>query len=134
MKNITIVIPEGPLILSSIIGPYKVFNKVNEFLIHTGKQVGNYYNITLAGTKIEKVLYDGAFSIKCDLQINEVQDADLIIIPSLMPSLKIGYKEAIERNQPTIDWVRNQYNQGVEVASLCTGALLLAGTGIVDGK
>jgi len=33
-----------------------------------------------------------------------------------------------------IDWVKQQYVAGAEVASLCTGAFLLASTGLLQGK
>jgi len=33
-----------------------------------------------------------------------------------------------------IDWIAAQYKNGAEVASVCTGAYLLAATGLLDGK
>ena len=134
MKNIIILVPEGPLVLSSIVGPYKIFNKINEYLIATNQRTSDYYNVKLAGTKLDKVLYDGAFSIRCDSKIQDVKEADLIIIPSFTPSAEVGFEEMVKINQPTINWIQQQHKQEVEVASLCTGALLLAATGIVDGK
>jgi transcriptional regulator GlxA family with amidase domain len=33
-----------------------------------------------------------------------------------------------------IDWIEKQYKQGAEVASICSGAFLLASSGLLDGK
>ena len=33
-----------------------------------------------------------------------------------------------------IDWIEKQHRQGAEIASICTGAFLLASSGLLDGK
>jgi transcriptional regulator GlxA family with amidase domain len=33
-----------------------------------------------------------------------------------------------------IDWIGKQYKHGAEIASICTGAYMLASTGLLDGK
>ncbi len=37
MKHVSIIIPQGPIILSSVIGTYKVFSFVNQFMLMKGK-------------------------------------------------------------------------------------------------
>src|SRR5262249_28499497 len=37
-------------------------------------------------------------------------------------------------NKPLADWITRQYRQGAEIASICTGAFLLASSGLLDGK
>jgi transcriptional regulator GlxA family with amidase domain len=56
---------------------------------------------------------------------------NLIIIPS---SLIRNYRKAVKTNQLLIDWIEMQYKQGAEVASMCSGAFILASTGLLDGK
>lgn len=41
---------------------------------------------------------------------------------------------AVEGNGPLMDWIANQYKEGAEIATICTGAFLLASTGLLDGK
>ena len=62
--------------------------------------------------------------------ISGIGQTDLIIIPSL----NHNFKEAVLVNSSLIDWMAKQYKQGAEIASICTGAFLLASTGLVDGK
>ena len=33
-----------------------------------------------------------------------------------------------------IDWIEKQYKDGAEIASICTGAFMLASSGLLDGK
>lgn len=59
-----------------------------------------------------------------------VKKTHLIIIPSL----NHNYHKAVKENKSIIKWLNEQYKQGAEVASICTGAFLLATSGILDGK
>jgi len=62
--------------------------------------------------------------------IREIEKTDLVIIPSV----SYDYHEVIKDNEELIDWIREQYKNGAEIASICTGAFLLAATGLLDGK
>jgi transcriptional regulator GlxA family with amidase domain len=48
--------------------------------------------------------------------------------------LNHNYQEALKGNKGLIDWIKKQYKDGAEVASICTGAFMLASTGLLDGK
>ena len=37
-------------------------------------------------------------------------------------------------NNEMIDWIAKQYKEGAEIATICTGAFLLAASGLLDGK
>ena len=37
-------------------------------------------------------------------------------------------------NQLMFDWINKQYKAGAEIASMCSGAFILASTGIMDGR
>ena len=125
MKHVSIVVPQGDSILSSIIGPYKVFVAANDYLKKTGQQP--MFHINLVGLSTETKLYDGLFSVHPDRQISEVAKTDLIIIPAIQAN-------SVAANAGFIPWITDQYKGGAEVASLCVGAFLLASTGLLKGK
>jgi transcriptional regulator GlxA family with amidase domain len=52
----------------------------------------------------------------------------------VIPALFGDMKNAIAKNQKLLPWIKEQYNKGAEVASLCVGAFLLASTGLLNGK
>src|SRR5690606_18268311 len=128
MKHLTIIVPKGQNNLSSIVGPYKIFKRANEYWEQTGR--AKLFKIELAGICETVDFYDGLFTVNPHTNISKLQKTDLIIIPSL----NHNYQFAVEGNKPIIDWIAQQYIQGAEVASICTGAFMLASTGILDGK
>jgi len=71
MKHVSIVIPQGPIILSSVIGTYKVFAFVNQYLAVQGKSPA--FDIHLVGLSKETELYDGLFAIRPGSKIDEIQ-------------------------------------------------------------
>lgn len=127
MKTVSILIPKGA-ILGSIEGPRQLLTGVNSYLASMGKPP--LFNVELIGLTKETPLIRGMYTIRTERVIKDVKKTDLVIIPAMDGSLV----EAIEDNKDFIPWIRQQYQQGAEVASLCVGAFLLASTGLVTGK
>lgn len=128
MKHVSILVPNSPCILSSVIGAYKVLMSANSALIRAGKKPA--FQIKVVGLNHETSLYDGLFSVRPEILIGDVDKTDLIIIPAFNGDISACLKQ----NTDYIPWIIAQYKQGAEVASLCTGAFLLASTGLLKGK
>lgn len=128
MKHLTIVVPDGENNLSSIVGTYKLFTRANEFWQRKYRK--QLFKIELAGLSREVDFYGGLFRVKPHCAVSSIRKTNLIIIPSL----NHNYREAIQNNQELIDWISLQYRKGAEIASICTGAFLLASSGILNGK
>lgn len=128
MKHLTILVPEGQNNLSSIAGAYKIFKRANEYRERTGGT--KLFEIQLAGISKEVEFYEGVFAVRPHTSISDIAKTNLIIVPSLNHNCQ----EAIEKNQQMIDWLAEQYKGGAEIASICTGAFLLASAGLLDGK
>ncbi|HEX8314956.1 MAG TPA: DJ-1/PfpI family protein, partial [Flavisolibacter sp.] len=128
MKHLTILVPEGENNLSSIVGAYKIFTRANEYRKGLGKR--SLFRIELAGVSKKVDFYDGLFSVRPHTHISAITKTDLIIVPSL----NHNYATAIKDNGSLISWLEKQYRAGAEIASICTGAFLLASAGLLDGK
>src|SRR5207248_8197282 len=84
--------------------------------------------IRIAGFVTELKLDAGFFSVH-PANIMEIKKNDLLIIPS------ISYDDnLIKENAALITWIREQYKAGAEIATMCSGAFLLAATGLLEGK
>ena len=127
MKHVSILLPEGA-ILGSIEGPRQLLSQVNQFFQSKGEQA--MFNIQLVGLKKEIPLSGGAFTAHANVLINDLKKTDLIIIPAVDGDPAQG----VEINKELIPWIKEQYANGAEVASLCIGAFILASTGLADGK
>ncbi len=79
---------------------------------------------------MEELKWDSGFFSVHPENIRKIEKTDLLVIPSL----SYNYDNVIKDNQELITWIRNQYKNGAEIASICTGAFLLAATGLLEGK
>ncbi len=128
MKHLTIIVPDGENNLSSIVGAYKIFSRANAYWQETGRSA--LFQIQLAGISEKVDFYEGLFSVKPHTHIAAIVKTNLIIIPSL----NHNYQKALQDNQLLINWIRKQYKAGAEIASICSGAFMLASSGVLDGK
>lgn len=129
MKHLTIIVPSGEgNNLSSIAGAYKIFLRANDYWKARYKK--ELFRIQLAGVAKKVNFFDGVFSVKPHTHISGIEKTNLIIIPSL----NHNYQKAVKQNKQLSEWIEMQYKQGAEVASICTGAFMLAATGLLDGK
>jgi transcriptional regulator GlxA family with amidase domain len=128
MKHLTILVPDGQNNLSSIVGSYKIFTRANAYWKGIGKK--EPFKVVLAGISKKVEFYEGLFSVQPHTHISKIAKTHLIIIPSL----NHNYQNAVKGNKLMIDWVEKQYRSGAEVASICTGAFMLASSGLLDGR
>lgn len=131
MQHITIVVPQGEgNNLSSIAGAYKILSRANECWKRAGKK--KLYTIEVAGVSKKVEYFDGLFSVKPHRNISSICKTNLIIIPSL----NHNYNKTIlhHSNKQLVKWISDQYKNGAEVATICTGAFLLASSGLLNGK
>ena len=119
---------DGQLKPSCLFGAIEVLQKANEFYINQGQQP--FYTIGMAGVNLQQPLLNVSFSLHGVQDISEVKKTDVIILPSY--DTRDDF--AINSSRGALDWVEAQYKQGAEVASLCTGAFLLAATGLLKGQ
>lgn len=70
-------------------------------------------------------------AITPDLTFDEVQRADIVIVCDL----GISFDEETRGRWPqAVAWLRKQHAQGAIVCSACTGSLMLAEAGLLDGE
>lgn len=129
MKHLTILVPGGEgNNLSSIVGAYKIFTRANEYWKNIHRK--ELFKIELAGISKKVEFYGGLFTVTPHTHISSIKKTDLVIIPSL----NHNYQKTVKQNQSLIDWIEKQYKHGAEIASICTGAFLLASSGLLNGK
>ena len=132
MKHITILVPDGQSNLStvaSIVGASEIFAEANACWKRNGQR--ELYKVEIAGISKKVEYKEGLITLKPQINVSAIVKTNLIVIPS---SLVRSYKNAGKGNQLLMDWIEQQYKQGAEVASLCSGAFMLASSGVLDGK
>lgn len=131
MKHLSIIIPEGTLILDTIVGTLNLFKMANSYSKRIGKNQEDFFEIDLVGLTKEPVSCHEYFQINPTKTIQEVQSTDLIIISSVTGNME----DALIKNEPIINWIRRRrIKDDAEIASLCRSAFILAETGLLNGK
>lgn len=127
MKQVIIIVPKGDVVLSSITGTYEILTRANEYWQRIGNR--SMIEVHIAGFETELKLDAGFFSVH-PVNIADINKSDLLVIPSVGHD----YDNVIKDNAALITWISEQYKNGAEIASICTGAFLLAATGLLEGK
>ena len=102
-----------------------VFDSVNQFYVHDG--LPPFFDIHLYSSADQPLGY-GTYAVK---PLAEATHPDLIFIPAFAAA---DLREALGENASCVPWLLKQYERGAEIASFCTGAFLLAATGLLNGK
>lgn len=65
-----------------------------------------------------------------DISVASDPHADIIIVPEIWLE---PHESTAGRHGALIDWLRHQYRSGAKIYSACSGSVLLAETGLLDG-
>ena len=129
MKKI-IVLAMYQTMASTIVGPMDVFYQAGVMWNHfKGRKLTPYFDV--------KIVTSNGKPFKCLSGVRmlphgtllDVHDADLIIISSIL-----DIEQTLKQQGEVIDWIKKQHQRGVHIATICTGAFVLAETGLLDGK
>lgn len=129
MKHITLLYPEGQCNLSTIaciVGTVEIFLRAESHWMQKGNP--QKYRLVVAATASKEAYIKDLVALKPDTYIKDIAKTDLIIIPSAMPG------DNTSDSRLMFDWISQQYKAGAEIASMCSGAFILAATGIMDGR
>jgi transcriptional regulator GlxA family with amidase domain len=99
-----------------ITGPHEVLNSVpgNES-IFVAEQPGPLRNES------------DTLSLVADASLEEVPSPDIVVVPG-----GYGTRDLLDR-EPLLDWLRQTHETSAWTTSVCTGSLLLAAAGLLDG-
>lgn len=127
MKHISILALKNSN-FASITDTRTVFLKVNELLVASKQKP--LFEIQVVGTNNEAMISNGIFTIHPEIFTEQLKKTDLIIIPALNGDMMT----ATHNNRFFVDWIIKQYKRNAEIASLCTGAFMMAFSGLLKNK
>lgn len=117
---------------STLYGLFDVLNSVGvgwqKFV--TGKPIDPQFDVRIVAAGREPFRCAGGILVSPHFSVEEVGDTDIALVASRVISASTPPKDHDERN---INWLLRQQGSGATMASACTGAVMLAETGLLNG-
>lgn len=130
MKKITILALRSAS-ASSITGPMDTFLFAGVLWnMACGMKPEPCFEISVASPDGKPVRCANRLYIEPHCSIHDVSDTDLVMISAISGDIE----RMIETNRESIDWMVHLNRSGTHLASICTGAFILAETGLLNGK
>ncbi|OZG72183.1 AraC family transcriptional regulator [Hahella sp. CCB-MM4] len=133
MKNIYILIYPD-VVLSSAAAPLDILTRTNEILMAAGSPPA--FNVRLVSDQSGDIHLNNPVHFNCENSVAEITPSadghhqQLILIPAFEKT----WETVLPKNSSLVEWIREHYVAGTEVASLCKGAYFLAEAGILNGQ
>jgi transcriptional regulator GlxA family with amidase domain len=102
-------------------GPFEVFSVANRFIDPFA------FNVLTVAEKAGPVVTRGGLSVNPHHRLADCPRPDVLLVPGGQGTRKEMHNPAL------IDWIRQASEKAELILSVCTGALLLAKAGLLDG-
>lgn len=99
-----------------------------QVLVHEDESV--LFQVRIVAAASRAFTCGNGIPVKPQVSLKDNPEADIIILPEIW----LGPDEDFRgRHSKLISWIKQQYKQGASVYSACSGAIMLAETGLLDG-
>lgn len=113
-----------------MVGIMDIFDQGKNLLASQGRQTeAEKIRAMLVSVDGKPILCQNNLLLNVQCAVEDIHDADIFIVTSIH-----DVDAAMTKHRSMVDWIRKQYENGTALASICTGAFLLAETGLLDGK
>jgi transcriptional regulator GlxA family with amidase domain len=114
----------------SMVGLIDIFSRARQLIFaQSGKSGFEEIQIKLASVDGKPIACQNGILLDVHCSVEDIRQADVFIVTSIH-----DFDAALSRNRFMVDWLKDCHEKGTALASICTGAFLLAETGLLDGK
>jgi len=128
-----VIIPVFPNCVSaSLIGMMDILHYAQNFhnQLYPLQQDRKIFTVQLMSAGEQNLVQNNGFPIQCHLNLSDVVQADIVILPAVVGDLA----GMLQEYEPLIQWIKKQHDGGAAICSSCTGAFFVAATGLLDDK
>ena len=116
--------------LLDIVGPLEAFNLASQQLLDDGDVREHTYLVTVVGKSRSGVQSMSGLTLQAQRRLDDpIDDIDTLLIPGALTGGNRFYEDA-----DYIAWVQRAAKKVRRLCSVCSGALLLAAAGLLDGR
>jgi len=130
MFKVTILANENAL-FSTVFGPFDMLIQAGVFWnMILGKEATPYFDVYISSVDGKEITGLSGAKIRPHCKIQSDDQYDLVIVPS--EGMNINPQS--QSFQSRVDYLKKMHDNGTVIASVCTGAFLVAATGLLDNK
>jgi transcriptional regulator GlxA family with amidase domain len=130
MRKVAILAAENA-VLSTIASPMDMFLQAGVLWnVTMGMEPAPIFDVKIVTTDGNPVKAYNQVPVVPVCSMHEIEDADLIIIPSQ----GFHFDPHSTAHADRVEWLKSRFDAGSDLASVCAGAFTLASTGLLDGK
>jgi transcriptional regulator GlxA family with amidase domain len=116
-------------VASAVAGPWDMLSKVKMISETLNVKTKTMFEVDIVNSS--NLVSNKPFNMVGNIVMNNKKVYDLIMVPAMHLDC-IG--ETLNKEAEIIKWVQKQHKRGADIASMCTGAFLVASAGLLDGR
>lgn len=94
------------------------------------EEPASHFRVRIVSTRRQAFRCGNRIPVRPDVSVRENPSADIVILPELW----LGPEEHLHGRYPELmNWLRRSYEDGATLYSACSGSIMLAETGLLDG-
>lgn len=130
MVNVTFIVDTGCQFsgVSGLVDSFTIANRWHA--TNTGECSEPLFATQVVSQDGKAVKVNGGFQVLPEGGFEDSLQTDVVIVPPYLPHTDFLPANATRM----LDWIVAKYEQGVVIASVCTGSFVLAETGLLDGR
>jgi transcriptional regulator GlxA family with amidase domain len=116
-------------VASAVAGPYDMFSKVKMIAESMHVKTKTFFEVDIVNSN--SLAAGEPFTMKGNKNLSTKKIYDLVLVPAMHFDC---IAETLQKEKNMISWIKKQHEKGADIASMCTGAFIVASTGLLDGK
>ena len=129
MKSVTVLAMLNTM-AATVTSPMDVFYQAGVMWnFFNAKATTPYFDVRLVTSNGKPFRCLNGVRLVPDGSIRDVRSTDLIVVSSILYIDKV-----LTRQGEVLDWLLSMHDRGSHIATICSGAFVLAETGLLDGK
>src|SRR2546423_4549667 len=114
---------------TSVTGPYDMLVSVSGIAQSLKVPVKTSFEVDIVN--VSAAISSKEFNVVGNKHISDAKKYDLVIIPAMNFNC---IDQIVQKQTEMINWIKEQYQHGSDIAAICFGTFLLASSGLLDGK
>ena len=120
--------------VSPVGGLFETFGAVGSLVApeDRGDGAGDPFEVEIVGERAGTIDGPSGLTISAQRSVGAIDRTDVVIVPSMALNEEVDWVPG--RYPALVAWIRSMHERGATVCSACTGAMLTAETGLLDGN